>query len=185
MKKTKSQARVASPKRAAEAIVRASRSSRPQRASAPAPRRSRSLSSMAAAGRFEIVRDSKPRKVKVRPEDVLDARHTGVAYSVGKANRYSTYFGGALATEDPVLRARRGAGLLSWNQGSASVPGGVPRAEDRARQQNEDHRSERPELDKIRDDHGSCAAMVEVDSVHIDDVQCMARRRRLYRIRRR
>jgi hypothetical protein len=52
--------------------------------------------------RVEVVRESKPR-AKANPSEVLDAQHTGVAYSAGRANPYSTRLGGALYNPDPVL----------------------------------------------------------------------------------
>jgi len=64
---------------------------------------SRSMQELKASGRVVIVRESRPRAARVKQEDVLDAQHTGVTYSAGRSNPFSTYFGGALKNPDLVL----------------------------------------------------------------------------------
>jgi hypothetical protein len=54
--------------------------------------------------RIEVVRESRPRPgVMAKQDDVLDAKHTGVAYSAGRANPYQVYYGGAMLNPDAVL----------------------------------------------------------------------------------
>lgn len=69
----------------------------------------------ALSARVSIIRESRPR-VAGNPADVLDDRHTGVVYSHGRANRYSTYFGGALTNPDTVL-ATAGGGNPAFYDG--------------------------------------------------------------------
>jgi hypothetical protein len=67
----------------------------------------RSGMSALSESRITVIRESRPRNVG-NPADVLDSRHTEVAYSAGRANRYNSLFGGALNNPDTVLQTAGG-----------------------------------------------------------------------------